>query len=68
MKITKAPWQNLGPKPLAFGEWGGVIIQYTEAAPLVLAVDVVPQAVPGAEVIQADRKGERELRCAHSEN
>ena len=47
--ITEAPWQNLVPAPLEFGEWGGVFLQNTEAAPPLMAVKVVSKAVPGLQ-------------------
>ena len=40
------PWWDLTPTPLIFGERGGVLLQDTEAFPLVLAIKVVPQAIP----------------------
>ena len=62
--IPEAPWRNLAPKPIAFRERGGVLIQDPEAFPPVLAAEVVPQDVPCTQGPREDRKGAGALRCA----
>ena len=52
--VSKAPWWYLNPAPLAFGKHGGVLLQYMENVTPVLAVKMVPQAVP-------DTQGPREV-------
>ena len=47
MSVTEAPWWNMTPTTLTFGERGGVFLQYTEAKSPVMEVKVVTQAVPG---------------------
>ena len=47
MPVTEAPWWNLTPPPLAFGEQGGVFLQDPESSPPVLEVKLVPKEDPG---------------------
>ena len=64
MLISEAPWRNLDPTPLTFGEQDGVLVKDTEDVPPVLAVEVVPQAVPYPQGTQASGKGAGSLICA----
>ena len=45
MTDTQASRLDLTPTPLAFGKWGGVLLQDLETAPPVLLVEIVLQAV-----------------------
>ena len=62
MPVPEAPLYNLPPTPLKFGERGGVLLQNPEAVNPVIAVKVVPQAVPGPWGTQVSGKGAWELR------
>ena len=67
MPIPKAPWRNLAPTPLEFGEWGGVFLQDPEAVLPVIVFEVVPRAVPGPGGPHADGKWEGSLgRALHT--
>ena len=55
--IPEFPWQNLDPAPLSFGERCGVFLHDTEADPPFVAVEVVPQAVPGPRGPRSAGKG-----------
>ena len=57
MLVTEAPCRKLTPKPLVFGEQGGVLIQCPESVTPIMAVKVVPQAVPGTRGPWAAQKG-----------
>ena len=65
MPVLKAPWWNLTPIPLVFGERGGVFLQDPEDVPPLLAVEVVPQEVPGPWGPCAVGKGWWSMRRAH---
>ena len=64
MLAPEAPWWNLTPTPLTFGEQDGVLLQDQEVSPPVLAVNVVPQAIQGPRGTQADGKWGWALRHA----
>ena len=61
MSVPEAPRQKLTPTPLAFGERGGVFFQYSEAGSPMIAVKLVPQAVPGMQGSRSSRKRECDL-------
>ena len=64
MPIPEAPWHNLSPKPLEFVEQVGVLLQDIEAVPPLIAVEVVPQVIPGLQGTPAAGKGAGAMRCA----
>ena len=56
MLVPEAPWGNLTHTPLPFGDRGGVLLQDTEDAPPMMAVEVVPQDFPGPQGTWEDGK------------
>ena len=62
MKVHWVPWRNLTSTTLAFGEWGGVYLQYPGILPPMLVEKVVTQAVPGSRELRESGKGAWALR------
>ena len=55
--VPKAPRRYLTPTHLVFGKWGGLILQYPDTFPQVLAVKMILRDVPGPRGPRAARKG-----------
>ena len=57
MPVPETPIWYLTPTHLAFGKWGGVLLQDIYTVLPSMAIKMIPQAVPGPRGPRAASKG-----------